>query len=398
MYKVSRSWMVVAWMVLTGAFASADVAFQSLPSGPVRHVEVFQKAGRFAAWPANGGMWVWGDEILVCYTEADHADKGSHTYKPATAWSMFARSLDGGQTWTREDAHAQGITASGHDHRLHEGQPLRTLTEPIDFTHPDFAMLVHRKHMHKGDSFFYYTYDRGKSWQGPFKLPLLDTEGLIARTDYIMDGPREATLFLTTTKSNGREGRVAPFRTKDGGLTWERIAWIGDELPGEKDFAIMPSTVRLGPEKLLTVIRQRAFAPVRTWLTSFLSEDNGFTWQQLADPVTDNINSPSALIQLPDGRLVLAYIHRPGGRVAQPDGDRDADGSSVCIKISSDEGKTWGPEIVLRGKEGASGDAGYPRIVRRSDGKLVITYYWNHALNPDGPPYRYIAATIWDCR
>jgi Neuraminidase (sialidase) len=198
--------------------------------------------------------------------------------------------------------------------------------------------------------------------------------------------PVSAAWHKTATKSDGREGWVAPFRTEDGGLTWERIAWIGDEPAGENDFAIMPSTVRLGPEKLLTVIRHRVGGPRRaddrTWLTSFLSEDNGITWQQLEDPVTNNINSPSALIQLPDGRLVLAYIHRPGGRIAQPDGDHDADGSRVCIKISSDEGKTWGPEIVLRGKEGASGDVGYPRIVQRPDGKLVITCYWNNAMNP----------------
>jgi hypothetical protein len=374
---------------LTGAFASADVAFQTLSSGTALHVEVFQKDGRFAAWPANGGMWVWGNEILVCYTEADHLGTTGHTYDSTTAWSMFARSLDGGQTWTREDAHAQGITASGHDHRVHQGVPLRTLIDPIDFKHPDFAMLFHRRHMHKGDSFFYYTYDRGKSWKGPFKLPLLDTIGLIARTDYIIDGQREATAFMTVTKSDGREGRVAPFRTKDGGVTWERIAWIGEELAGQNDFAIMPSTVRLDPKKLLTIIRHRVGGPQRaddrTWLTSFLSTDNGGTWEPLADPVSDNINNPPALIQLPDGRLVLTYIFRR----------RNANESAVCAKISSDGGQSWGPEIVLREKEGTSGDSGYPRIVRRSDGKLVITYYWNQALNPDVSPYRYIAATIW---
>jgi hypothetical protein len=376
--------------LIFGITFCAAAAASAEGSAPAEHVTVFQKDGRFAAWPANGGMWAWGDEILVCYTEADHLKTTGHTYDRATAWSLFARSLDGGQTWNREDAHAQGITASGHDHSLHQGQPLRTLTEPIDFTHPDFAMMVHRQDMHKGDGFFYYTYDRGKSWQGAFKLPLLDTEGLMPRTDYIIDGPREATLFLTVTKSNGREGRVAPFRTKDGGLTWERIAWIGEEPEGKNDFAIMPSTVRLGPAKLLTVIRQRVVGVHQKggsgWLTSFLSEDNGITWQQIEDPVTNNINSPSALIQLPDGRLVLAYIHRR----------REGDGSTVCIKISSDEGKTWGPEIALREKEGANSDSGYPRIVRRPDGKLVITYYWNNAMNPDLPPYRYIAATIWD--
>jgi hypothetical protein len=102
--------------------------------------------------------------------------------------------------------------------------------------------------------------------------------------------------------------------------------------------------------------------------------------------VPDNVNNPAALIKLPDGRLVLAYVFR----------NRDADGSSVCAKISLDGGQSWGPEIVLREKEGASGDVGYPRIVRRSDDKLVISYYWNHALRKDLPPYRYIAATIWD--
>jgi hypothetical protein len=400
MSKVSRSWMVVAWLVLTGAFASADVAIQSLPSGPVRHVEVFQKDGRFAGWPANGGMWAWGDEILVCYTEADHREHTGHTYNPATAWSMFARSLDGGVTWTREDAYSQGITGSGHDHnpRVHQGEPLRDLTEPIDFSRPDFAMLFHRSHMHKGDSFFYYTYDRGKSWEGPFKLPLLDTIGLIARTDYIIDGPREATVFLAATKSDGREGRVAAFRTEDGGMTWQRVAWIGAEPEPGNNYAIMPTSARLSPRSILSVIRHRE-QKKGVWLTSFLSEDNGLTWEQMPSPVSDDVNSPGALIKLPDGRLVLAYVFRRPSKVGLVPGETyEHGGSSLCAKISSDGGQSWGPEIVLREKEGASGDSGYPRIVRRSDGKLVITYYWNHVLNPDVSPYRYIAATIWDCR
>jgi hypothetical protein len=373
-------------LILGAWFCAGQASYAESPAS-VQHVKVFQQDGRFAAWPANGGMWAWGNEILVCYTEADHLDITGHSYDRATAWSMFARSLDGGESWTREDAYAQGITGAGHDHRVHQGKPLRSLTEPIDFSHPDFAMLFHRQHIHQGDSFFYYTYDRGKSWAGPFKFPRLDTNGLAARTDYIIDGPREALVFLTATKSDGREGRIAAFRTEDGGVTWRRIAWIGDEPEPGRDFAIMPASVRLAPEKLLTVIRHRRHRErAQTWLTSFVSEDNGHTWKQVADPVSDNVNTPAAVIKLPDGRLVLAYVFR----------NRDADGSSVCAKISSDGGQSWGPEIVLREKEGASGDVGYPRIVRRPDGKLVISYYWNHALRKNLPPYRYIAATIWD--
>ncbi len=354
-------------------------------ASPIQHVKVFYKDGRFGGWPANGGMWIWGDEILVAYTEADHQDRSGHAYDGSTARSMFARSLDGGETWSREDAYAQGITGEAHDHCVGErAKPAHPLTELIGFSDPDFAMLFHRQNVHNGASYFYYTYDRGKSWAGPFEFPRLDTHGLAARTDYIVGGPHEMLAFLTAAKSDGREGRIAAMRTNDGGLTWQRIAWIGEEPELGRNFAIMPSSIRLSSQRLLTVIRHRQAN--RTWLTSYLSEDNGHAWKRLGDPVSDNVNSPPALLRLPDGRIVLVYVFRRGS----------GDGSSVCARVSSDAGRSWSPEIVLREKEGANGDVGYPRIVRRLDGKLVITYYWNHAMRNDLPCYRYIAATIWD--
>ncbi len=350
-----------------------------------RHVIVYQQEERFGGWPANGGMWAWGSEILVCFTEAAHKDGSGHTYDRPTARNMLARSLDGGETWTREDAYAQGITAVANDHRVGErGRPPRNLEKPIDFARPGFAFLLQRENNHEGPSHFYYTYDRGKTWAGPFRFPNLDTHGFAARTDYLVDGPDEMLVFQTAAKRDGREGRVVATGTADGGMTWQRLAWIGPEPAPGSDFAIMPATVRLSPEKLLTVVRNREGG--RTWLAGYRSEDNARTWERLDDPVTDNVNTPAALLQLPDGRLVLAYVFRRGG----------GEGSSVCVRISTDEGRSWSDEIVLRGNEGANTDVGYPRIVRRPDGKLVITYYWNHTMHKDLPRYRYIAATIWE--
>ena len=60
-------------------------------------------------------------------------------------------------------------------------------------------------------------------------------------------------------------------------------------------------------------------------------------------------------------------------------------------RISSDGGKTWGPEILLRGGAGAW-DIGYTRTVQRPDGKLVTAYYWTTELKRE----RTIEATIWD--
>ena len=63
-------------------------------------------------------MWEWDDEILVCFTVADHVDKSGHTYDVSTARNMFALNLDGGETWTMEDAFNQGITGYAMDNRI----------------------------------------------------------------------------------------------------------------------------------------------------------------------------------------------------------------------------------------------------------------------------------------
>ena len=60
-------------------------------------------------------------------------------------------------------------------------------------------------------------------------------------------------------------------------------------------------------------------------------------------------------------------------------------------RLSADEGRTWGKEIVLRG-DAAAWDIGYTRTVQRSDGKLMTAYYW--AAEP--MKERVIEATIWD--
>ncbi len=193
-------------------------------------------------------------------------------------------------------------------------------------------------------------------------------------------------------------GRTGVARTNDGGISWDFVSYIGpdftrsEELQGRNNYSLMPSTVRLSSSEILTTIRHREGDDRKVWITSYLSEDNAQTWRQLDDPVKENVDSPPALVQLPDGRLAMFYIFRRGGWELDPVTD---EGSTVCVRMSSDNGLTWSEEIVLRGDEGGNYDVGYPRAVLRSDGKVVITYYWNHSLDNSKPPYRYIAATIW---
>jgi hypothetical protein len=355
----------------------------ALGAEEVEHVKVYAGPGRFGGWPANHGIWSWGDEILVGFSAGYHKDLGGERHnidRDRPEEHLLARSRDGGATWSIEDPAARGdLIPVGK--ALHGVPPPGLRERPwqdcpggIDFTHPDFALTMRMTDAHAGPARFYYSIDRGHTWQGPFRLPLFGQKGIAARTDYIVNGKHDCMLFLTAAKSDGREGRSLCARTRDGGKSWDFVAWIGDEPAG---YAIMPATVRLGATELLTALRRRDES--RKWIETYRSLDDGKSWQLDAVPVRDNgEGNPASLIRLRDGRLCLTY----GVRAAP---------YRMCARLSRDDGRTWGDEIVLR-NDGGGRDLGYPRSVQRRDGKVVTVYYfWDRQSGPE----RYIAATIW---
>src|SRR5436309_8956118 len=91
---------VLGTILISAITAAAD-------PGPVdRHVMVYHHPGRFGGWPANHGIWSWGDEILVGFSAGYHKDLGPNRHnidhdKPEE--HLLARSRDGGLTWTIEN-------------------------------------------------------------------------------------------------------------------------------------------------------------------------------------------------------------------------------------------------------------------------------------------------------
>ncbi len=380
-------------IMLVSIFLTANFYGQKLQK-KVKHVKVYYEEGMFGGWPANHGIWNWGNEILVGFSKGNYKDLGPdrHNFdKENPEYHVLARSIDGGETWKLEDPGAGDgdlvVPDNGSYHGLIRKDvkvPEPIPAEQIDFTHPDLAFTIRMTDHNGAASRIWYSYDRGKDWRGPFSLPNFGTPGIGARTDYIIDGKKECMLFLTAAKNNGREGRVMCVKTTDGGKTWDFVSWIGPEPEG---FSIMPASVRLSNNEILVTTRRREDS--RRFIDAYLSKDNGATWNPLPNPVENcGQGNPPAMVKMKDGRICLIY----GYRALEEDINNNRDKSEIRAKISKDNGRTWSEDYVLR-DDGSGKDLGYPRVVQRADGKIVALYYF---MDKDTGPERYIAATIWE--
>ncbi len=367
-----------------------------------KHVVVRKPpTGRAYGWPANGGVWSWGNEILVMYLDCpykNHPGFSNHDsdQKHRSAKWVTSRSHDGGETWTE---HRTAFS----DLRAHpEGSKPVSLKAPIDFSDRRTILNFHWDGLGVGArTYFYYSNDKGKTWHGPYdNIPLYDFKGMAGRTDYEVTGKHRLTAYLSCIEEMKgpwyRESTYS-FTTTDGGMTWRKGARMSRHLsecrPGANkiEYGAMSSTVRIDANTLVSAFRSGITPPKgrRTgWIDVTRSTDNGRTWRvvngHLMDLPTLN-SSPPALSRLPGGRLVCSWGYR------LPD---DGSGpTAIQARTSDDNGQTWNEMITLR-RDGFDYDIGYNRQVVRPDGKVVTIYYWRTKIDGQSPTY--IAATIWD--
>jgi hypothetical protein len=95
------------------------------------------------------------------------------------------------------------------------------------------------------------------------------------------------------------------------------------------------------------------------------STDGGRTWDA-GKPVSPTGQDNAHLLRLADGRLLLSLTSRIPGLFG------------VVMRISEDEGLTWGVPFVLvsvPATDWRQTDCGYPSTVQLADGTLVTAYY-----------------------
>jgi photosystem II stability/assembly factor-like uncharacterized protein len=388
----------IASLLLTGFSLGFQVHAQEHPGNaagkpsPISHAIAAGKQGRFYAWPANNGVWTWqdGKEILVGFCDGEFIVKKSHNIvgnpdSPVGIDSLLTRSLDGGKTWAVETP--ANFVGKVMDLKESPGQ--------IRFDHPDFAMRVVGRGYHGSDDpagSFFFSLDRGKTWQGPFhfgdlmKDPALSGMEFTGRTAYLINSADSCLLFLSARAKKNGSGRdkACVAETTDGGKTFRFVSWI---VPlGDPHRAVMPAPARLSDGSIAVSLRRRdpkAPGTASCWVDCYGSKDNGRTWtflSRVGETGAKNGNPPGMTL-LKDGRLACAYGDRNRGK--------------MYARLSADGGKTWGDEFVIRDDfkddQFKDGDFGYPRLVQNHRGELVATYYWASSENP----HQHIAATLW---
>jgi len=114
---------------------------------------VYYEEGRFGGWPANGGIWNWGDEILVGFNRAYYKHNPFHHSIDASkpGGSVLGRSLDGGATWGVEEP---------ENFNKGNGSTI-DLSHGLSFSDSDLAIRNDKEN-------FVVSNDRGKTWSGPY--------------------------------------------------------------------------------------------------------------------------------------------------------------------------------------------------------------------------------------
>jgi hypothetical protein len=381
----------------------------------VRHMKVCYSKERYCGHISQGGIYNFGNgEIAMIHTHAhctyETTDSVNHGVYGKAGVHLLQRSLDHGETWSREhdvvvwnNAASQAEKDAIHQKANEPGVE----RESIDLSSTDTAIWFQRygppgekdargNQMH--ECYAFRSADRGRTWERvPTRLkaphgydyPLVDGYPPVRFPD--------GTLAVA---SDMDQYYVAVYGTDDNGLNWRYLALLPRDPDSQSGRMCYPRMLRLPGGRLqcymLNLAGQRNNVIVLT-----CSDDGGFSWST-PKPIVAWGQSPWARLsrehvwsgampgppyrspwplQLRDGRIAVIF-----GRRVAPYG--------MGLIVSEDEGETWSAEAVIRA-DGSDWDLAYPVATQLDDGRIFTAYYYmqNDGNNHGGT--RYIAGSFF---
>jgi hypothetical protein len=353
----------------------------------VDHAVVYQRGDEFSGWPHTMGYWNFGNgeilqQVTSIYTDYPDADAISHDNigrGGRGGKSVALRSKDWGRTW--DGAHPVVNMMSNIDSSMAEAKTMGDL-QSVDFLDEDviFSNSGAGFGTPEGRTDVRVSRDRGHSWSPAIPVPKDALYSISGMNSHLVRPDGTALIWLMEVDKEGWNRHPCVFALPPGGRDFHFLTFITPKQDpyGEAD-GDYTSTFRFGGHRwfyprgymlpsgrMLCVLRCQRDPRGIMWTEVYHSDDAGRTWAFLSR--VNDFGSPGSLVQMPDGRLVMVYGYRlmPAG---------------IRARVSVDEGKSWGPELIVR-DDGGSWDLGYPNAWATDDGKVGVIYYFNSKDDP----------------
>lgn len=346
----------------------------------VDHMVVYRRDNEMVGWPHVMGWWNIGNgellqQVTAIGTRYGNSDDISHDNlgrEGLGTKSVALRSKDWGRTWE-----APVFNMMNNADKSQAAVKTMGDLQPIDFL--DRNILIANSSpgfgTPEGKTQVRVSKDRGRSWGPPIDVPKDGLHSLSGMNSVLIRPDGTALIWLMEVNKEGWNRHPCVFALPPRGTDFHFLSFITKKQdPWGNADGDYTSTFRFGGHRwfyprgymlpngrMLCVLRSQRDPRGIMWTEVYASDDGGRTWAFLSR--VNDFGSPGSLVRLPDGRLVMVYGYR-----LVPQGIR--------ATVSEDEGKTWGPELIIR-DDGGSWDLGYPNAWVTDDGKVGVIYYFN---------------------
>jgi len=347
-----------------------------------QHSIVYRNEKEFAAWAFYCGLWKTADGSIVAGFKRVPTSYGTtqeidHTNLTRNKGEIIViRSRDKGKTWDPASIVPIFDMAIREEKEFPGGKAADwSSLPPMDYKSRDTLIMgggIPALFAQNAKAWMRASTDGGRTWRAHTLMSQDDfpsvsipgTSQYSVREDGVM-------LLGVQTYAPGAQGpRPIVYASNDGCNFHYLGSIIGEEptspyYPGGSPFAaaphFYPRLVVLKDGRVLAALRYQRDARYVIWTEIHESLDGGRTWRWLSR--VNDWGAPGDLVPMADGRVVCVYGYRNAP-------------SGIRYRVSEDQGKTWGTEMILR-DDGGSWDVGYPRVIELEPGTLLATYYIN---------------------
>lgn len=314
---------------------------------------------------------------------------------------ILQRSTDMGKTWPKQNE----VVLFDHTMSKNEKEALannkNTSAEKYNMFDKKSAFFFANTMQYPIDSTFtpalllYRSADKGRTWtEQPLKVnpPDIDKETIISKQNtpviQMPDGKTLLGSFWVSHKLKS-EAKVkytdgsAIFYSKDQGLNWHFLSRPVRDRSGDGIFIY--ETLFLAPDGNLHLYSVHlsdngvVVDGVKNALTLCVSKDGGKTW---SEPVPITGKGSESWGTVDDSKVSYKVVYRAPWPILLKDGrilvvfTRRKMPAGIGGIISSDGGKTWSKEFIIR-KDAEWWDVGYPVGTQLTDGRIFVAYYFN---------------------